>query len=125
VIVEDEAITSLYIKSMLEKHNYQVTGTVATGADAVNNITENTPDLVLMDILLDGDLDGIDAARQILEHCDVPIIYLTANADPTTIKRANDTHHYGYLLKPIDHIQLDSIISTAIKRHQLESASND
>lgn len=123
MLVEDELITALDIRRMLEQYGYDITDSIATGAEAVQRVKEINPDLIIMDIRLSDDIDGIEAARRIIQVTNVPIIFLTANTDPSTIMRANRTKHYGYLLKPIDHSQLNSIVSTALKRHQLEQES--
>ncbi len=120
LIVEDEAITALDIKRMLENLGYGVLDVVTTGHEAVSRIEDLKPDLILMDIVLNDELDGIDAARMIQEKMDIPVVYLTANADSNTITRADETDHYGYLIKPVNIKDLQSIMTTAVQRHKLK-----
>jgi CheY-like chemotaxis protein len=121
MLVEDELITALDIQRMLEKVGYSVSATVSSGEEAVQKVMEIHPDLIIMDIFLSDDMDGIEATDLIVRQLDVPVIFLTANADSTTIKRADKIKHYGYLIKPIRQSDLDSIISTALQRHEIES----
>jgi CheY-like chemotaxis protein len=120
MLVEDEAITAMDIQRMLEKIGYSVPITISSGEESVQKAISIKPDLILMDIMLSEDMDGIEAAELIRKQADIPIIYLTASTDPTTIKRAEKTKHYGYLMKPIDRINLQTTISTALRRHNLE-----
>ena len=121
MLVEDELITALDIQRMLEKVGYQVSATISSGEEAVEKVKAIKPDLIIMDIFLSNDMDGIEASTLIASQLDVPVIFLTANADSTTIRRADKIKHYGYLIKPIKQGDLDSIISTAIQRHEIES----
>jgi CheY-like chemotaxis protein len=120
MLVEDELITALDIQRMLEKVGYRVSATIASGEEAVQKARDIQPDLIIMDIFLADDMDGIEASEIIVRQLGVPVIFLTANADSTTIKRADRIKHYGYLIKPIKQNDLDSIISTALQRHQIE-----
>ncbi len=120
LLVEDEAITALDIKRMLENLGYDVLDILTTGQDAVSRIEEMQPDLVLMDIVLNDELDGIDAVRMIKEKTDLPVVFITANADSNTIARADETEHYGYLIKPVNIKDLQSIVTTAVQRHRLK-----
>jgi DNA-binding NarL/FixJ family response regulator len=120
MLVEDEMITALDLRRMLEKVGYRVSATISSGEEAVRMVKEILPDLIIMDIFLGSDMDGIEASSLIsLEH-DVPVIFLTANADSNTIRRADRIRHYGYLIKPVRQTDLDSIVSTALQRHQIE-----
>ncbi len=121
MLVEDEAITAMDIQRMLEKLGYTVPITISSGEESISKAVSVKPDLILMDFMLSEDMDGIEAAEKIQREIDIPIVYLTANTDPTTIKRAEKTKHYGYLMKPIDRINLQTTISTAIRRHNLEN----
>ena len=120
MLVEDEAITALDIQRLLEKIGYSVPVTISSGEESVNRVNSINPDLILMDIMLSDTMDGIEAAQKIRENVDIPIIYLTASTDPSTIQRAEKTKHYGYLMKPIDKNNLETTISTALQRHRLE-----
>ncbi len=121
MIVEDERIVALDIKSSLESLGHTVTAIVASGEAALKKVVENQPDLVLMDIQLQGDMDGVKTAEQIRENFNVPVIYLTANADNNTLQRAKLTEPFGYILKPFEEKELNISIEMAIYKHQKES----
>ncbi|OHD64137.1 MAG: hypothetical protein A2176_00660 [Spirochaetes bacterium RBG_13_51_14] len=125
MLVEDELITALDIQRMLEKVGYRVSATIASGEEAVLKAKEIKPDLIIMDIFLSDDMDGIEASDLIIKQNDIPVIFLTANADSSTIKRADRIKHYGYLIKPIKPSDLDSIICTALQRHEIETRKKD
>ena len=120
LIVEDEMIIALSIQKTLERLGYSVAGIAVTGEDAIGMAKEFCPDLILMDIILSGEMDGIEAARRIRVQCDQPIIYLTANADGATVERARDTQPYGYLNKPVNERDLMSNIDSALNKHWME-----
>ncbi|MBI1877889.1 MAG: response regulator [Chloroflexi bacterium] len=120
LIVEDELIVSLDIQRTLERLGYVVAGVVSTGAAAITETIQVKPDLVLMDIRLEGDIDGIQAASQIREFSDVPIIYLTAYADDDTVERAKMTAPFGYLLKLFEERELQISLEIALARHDME-----
>lgn len=119
LIVEDENIVGIDLKQTLTKLNYAVLGIVRTGEDAIKLAIEKNPDLILMDIMLEGKITGIEAAKQIREKIDVPVIYLTAYADDKTIEDAKLTDPFGYLLKPYDERNLHSSIEMALYKHHL------
>jgi PAS domain S-box-containing protein len=120
LIVEDELVIALGLAKSLEKLGYEVIGMANTGEEAVRIAHANAPDLVLMDIILAGAMDGIEAARMILKDADIPIVYLTANADRATVERARDTVPYGYLNKPINDRDLLTNIDSALNKHRME-----
>ncbi|MBN1532889.1 MAG: PAS domain S-box protein, partial [Spirochaetes bacterium] len=120
LIVEDEAIISLHIRKMVEKMGYVAAGVVTSGEEAVERAEEFRPDLVLMDIILSGPMDGVDAARRIRDRLRIPVVYLTAHADIATVKRARESAPFGYVLKPVNAQDLFSTIDTALHRHALE-----
>lgn len=121
LLIEDEAVTALAIRKMLENLGYQVADILQSGEEALGKIEQLNPDLIIMDITLSGKIDGIEAAIQINKNRRIPIVYLTANSDHAVIQRAKKaTHYYGYLLKPVSGIDLDWTIHTALKRRQLE-----
>jgi len=121
LIVEDETIISLDVQSILVGLGYEVAGTAATGEAAIEKALSLDPDIILMDILLAGKMDGIEAARAIRRNRDIPIIYLTANADRATVDRAQDTLPYTYLNKPIHERDLYSNIESAVVLHRAEA----
>ncbi|HYW22172.1 MAG TPA: response regulator [Nodularia sp. (in: cyanobacteria)] len=120
VIVEDEAIVAKDLRNRLQKFGYTVSGIAASGQEAINKTLEFCPDLVLMDIRLKGQIDGIEAADEIHKHLDIPIIFLTAYADDKTLDRAKITEPFGYLLKPFKERELQINIEIALTKHKLE-----
>ena len=120
LIVEDESIIAMELKDRLNELGYTVLAVVSTGEDAIQEVADNLPDLVLMDIMLRGDMDGIEAAAEIESRFDLPVIYLTANTDPTTIERAKITGPYGYLVKPFEEETFKITIEMALYKYQME-----
>ena len=117
LITEDELIVALDLQSRLQNLGYEIIGIASSGDDAILNVEDNHPDLVLMDIMLAGEMDGIETARQIREHHDIPIIFLTANGDPGTLERAGATHPFSCLLKPFKERELKFSIEMALYHH--------
>ncbi|NJK37093.1 MAG: response regulator [Oscillatoriales cyanobacterium RM2_1_1] len=118
LVVEDEAIVAEDIATRLEKMGYKIENIVASGEEAIQISTQSTPDLILMDIILQGEIDGIEAAQHIQETLNIPIIYLTANADDVTLNRVSQTSPSAYLLKPFKSKELQVAIQIALSRHQ-------
>ena len=121
LIVEDEAIIAEDIATQLTKMDYEVVGMVASGEDAIASVAETKPDLILMDIMLQGEIDGIETAQIINQQANIPIIYLTAYADEQTLQRAKITKPFAYLLKPFRARELHTNIEMSLARHQLET----
>ena len=120
LVVEDERIVATGIRNMLGTLGYSVPAVVDTGEEAIKKAAQMHPDLVLMDIVLKGDMDGIQAAEEIRARFNIPVIYLTAYADEATVQRAKMTAPYGYLLKPFNERELHAAIETALYRHMME-----
>ncbi|MGI0488014.1 GAF domain-containing protein [Pantanalinema rosaneae CENA516] len=120
LVVEDDLVAALSIQEFLKETPYTVVASVTSGIAAISAVRKNKPDLVLMDIHLEGDMDGITSATQIREQWDIPIIYLTANTTSQVLERAIATEPFGYLLKPFDRCQLHSTIQVALRRYWLE-----
>jgi two-component system, cell cycle sensor histidine kinase and response regulator CckA len=120
LIVEDERIVAMDLELRLRTLGYAVVGLVTTGLDALRLTGELHPDLVLMDIRLQGEMDGITAADRIRKDYLVPIVYLTAHSDEETLKRAQITEPYGYLLKPFQERELRTVIEMGLYKHQAE-----
>ncbi len=120
LIVEDESILSLDIQNRIRNLGYAVAGTANSGEEAIKKARETRPDLVLMDIMLRGKMDGVQAAEEIRSHVDIPVIYLTAYADEQTLTRAKLTEPFGYILKPFEERELHTTIQMAFYRHRLE-----
>jgi PAS domain S-box-containing protein len=120
LIVEDEALVARNIQDKLQELGYTVPTVVDSGAAAVEQAGELRPDLVLMDIRLRGEIDGIQAAAQISEQFDIPVIYLTAYSDDETLQRAKVTEPFGYIIKPFRASELHSLVEMALYRHVME-----
>lgn len=120
LVVEDENILALGLKKKLEKLGYTVTDIAASGPETIKKVADNIPDLILMDIVLKGDMDGIETAKKLNETLSIPIIYLTAYADDAILKRAATTVPYGYILKPYKEKELKANIEMAIYRKKIE-----
>ncbi|MBI2850798.1 MAG: response regulator [Chloroflexi bacterium] len=120
LIVEDEAIEALDLQSRLANLGYPLPNVVHSGEDAVRQAKETCPDLVLMDIMLPGKIDGIQAAEQIRTFLDVPIIFLTAYADEKTLQRAKITEPYAYIVKPFQEKEVHIAIEMALYKHAVE-----
>lgn len=121
MIVEDEKNVAMDIKCSLENLGYTVTAIAASSEAALKKVAETQPDLVLMDIQLKGEIDGVKTAEQIRRSFNIPVIYLTANADNNTLQRAKVTEPYGYILKPLEEKELNISIEMAIYKHKQES----
>jgi two-component system sensor histidine kinase UhpB len=117
LIVEDEVIVSTDLMNILKKMDYVVTSTCTSGEQALQEIERNAPDLVLMDIILKGRMNGIEAAREIRRRFDLPVIFLTAYSNVTYINRAKATEPFGYILKPVDEKILNIPIELALAKH--------
>ncbi len=118
LIVEDESIIAKDIEVTLKGLGYRVCGTADTGPGAISLIEETQPDVILMDVLLRGELDGIEAAREIQERFRLPVVFLTAYADEATLRRAETTEPFGYILKPFDERELHVALVMALCRHK-------
>jgi len=120
LVVEDEHVVALDIQSVLLSLGYQVVGLCTTGRDAIRKAEQTQPDLVLMDIQLQGDMDGIEAAKRIRATLDIPVIYLTALSTDEIVARARTTDAFGYLLKPFHARELHTTVEMALYKHQAE-----
>ncbi len=119
LVVEDEPVVAQDIKERLKTLGYTVPHIVSSGEGAIQKAEEIDPDLVLMDIVLKGEIDGIEAANR-LRDLDIPVIFLTAYADEKTLKRAKITEPFGYILKPFEDRELKAAIEIAIYKHEIE-----
>src|SRR5574338_340603 len=120
LIVEDENIVAIDLKKTLENLDYEIIDIVRSGEKAIQKAVELGPGLILMDIMLEGELTGIDAAREIRNRKDIPVIYLTAYANQSTLSQAKLTQPFGYIIKPFDEKNLVSTIEMALYKHKLE-----
>ncbi len=122
LVVEDEKIVAKDIAKTLQRLGYMVVASVSSGEEAIQKVSEIQPDLVLMDIMLKGKMDGIEAAEEIKANFNIPVIYLTAYADEQTLQRAKITEPFGYIIKPFDERDLHTTIEIALGRHIAETA---
>ena len=120
LIVEDDAIVAVHLRSMLTGLGYSVTGPLATGEAAIATAANEPSDLILMDIQLAGEMDGITAAKRILFNADVPIVFVTSYSQDPLIQQAKTIVPYGYLLKPVSPRELAVVIEMALNRHMLD-----
>jgi PAS domain S-box-containing protein len=120
LIVEDNNIVMLELKDRLEEMSYKVVDTASSGFDAIQKAELHQPDLIIMDIRLKGDMDGIDTSATIRGKMDVPIVYLTAHADDNTLQRAKITEPYGYIIKPFEERELNTTLEMALYKHAME-----
>jgi PAS domain S-box-containing protein len=120
LIVEDERIVANDIQQTLSELGYQVSAVASSADEALERAREQTPDLVLMDIRIQGPVDGIAAAALLRDRYGVPIVYLTAHADQATIERAKRTEPLGYLMKPVQPAELRSTVELSLHRHGVE-----
>ncbi len=121
IVVEDEFLVGQDIQARLEGMGYQVTAVVASGDEALSKADQDDVDLVLMDIRLRGDMDGIETAERIRSRSGLPVIYLTAFADEAMLERAKATEPFGYLLKPFEDRELDAVIQVALYKAKMEA----
>jgi two-component system cell cycle sensor histidine kinase/response regulator CckA len=120
MVVEDESIVAEDMKAMLEGFGYTVPAVAFSGEDAVRKAFDTQPDLVLMDIVLKGQMSGVEAVERIRSRCNIPVVYVTAYADERTVRRAKVTEPFGYILKPFDARELQTAIEIALYKHQME-----
>lgn len=117
LLVEDEAITAMDLQRKLEFWGYDVVGVAYSGETAVELAQKHHPDLILMDIVLKGPLNGVDAAKEI-RSLDIPVVFLSAHSEGSTMERAREVEPYGYLIKPFDEKELLFSIELAVQRHR-------
>jgi len=122
LIVEDEVVIAMEIEALLQQMGYEVAGQAVRGEEAVGLAAQERPDLVLMDIRLKGEMDGIAAAEAIYRLYKIPVIFLTAHSDPVTLERAMKTQPYGYILKPFRKNELFTAIEIALYKHRALTA---
>jgi two-component system response regulator LytT len=120
LVVEDESIVAKDIQQSLIKLGYNVVGTASTGEKALALANELRPDIILMDIMLKGPMSGIDASAEIKKELSIPVIFLTAYADESTLAKAKVTEPFGYIIKPFKEIDLHTSIEMALYKHGKE-----
>ena len=122
LIVEDEIIVSKDLEYSLKSLGYNVVGCVATGVKAIELAKKSKPDIILLDIMLKGEMSGIDAAGIISKTLNIPFIYLTAYSEENTIEEAKKTGPYGYIVKPFKEIDIKTAIEMAVHKHSLDKS---
>lgn len=120
LVVEDESIVAFNLQQRLAQLGYDVPAIAVSGEECMEMFSQTQPDLVLMDIHIQGDMDGIEVASRLRETHSAPVIYLTAYSEDSTLERARQTRPYGYLLKPFSERELHATIQMAFERHKLE-----
>lgn len=120
MLVEDERIVALNLKRKLMAMGYEISASAVSGEQALALVRQNIPDIILMDINIEGEMDGIDTAASILSEFNIPVIYLTAYSGEETLDRARTTRPFGYVLKPFSDRELHATIQMALERHRLE-----
>jgi len=121
LVVEDERIVARDIQAALRQLGYEVPATAASGDDALRLVEEIRPHLIMMDINIQGDKDGVQTAMLVRERFDVPVVFLTANSDDATLHRAKQAQPYGFLLKPFEERELRAVIETALYKPRVEA----
>ena len=117
-IIEDEPLIAETIKTVLEKENHKITGISLRGKDAIYDIEHLKPDLVLVDIMIKGDLDGVEIVSHLKKKLDIPFIYLTSLSDEKTLERVKATNPSGFIVKPFNEYTLTSNIELAYHKYQ-------
>jgi two-component system cell cycle sensor histidine kinase/response regulator CckA len=123
LIVEDERITAEDLRDTLTELGYCVTAAVSSGVDAIAQAQQNPPDIALMDIHIQGEMDGTAAAMILRQRFNIPVIYLTAHADGETVKRSKEAGPLGYIIKPFQEASLHASIEIALHRHREEQTT--
>jgi 1,2-diacylglycerol 3-beta-glucosyltransferase len=116
LVVEDEWLVGHHIKLILEDMGYTVVGLAGSGDEALRLAAEHLPELVLMDISLEGDMDGIEAARCVGQQFAMPVVFLTAFSDPQALGLAEAANLYGFIMKPFEVLELRSVIENALQK---------
>ncbi len=114
LIVEDDGIIAMDLESRMKQLGYGVTGIAGYGEQAIEKVKENAPDVVLMDIILKGEIDGIEAAEEIRTQYDIPVIFITGYADKERLKRAKLAYPFGFIIKPFQDKDLEVTIEMAL-----------
>ena len=123
LIVEDELIIAKDLASQLKRCGYEVIGIADSGERAIAKVAENKPDLILMDIVLKGDLNGIATSQKIKKNYQIPIIYLSSYSDRTTLKQARETHPQGYIVKPYNIEDVRATVKSVLHESNLIQSS--
>jgi CheY-like chemotaxis protein len=116
MVVEDEGVVSIDIRNMLKKAGYSIAAVAFQGDEAVEKAELSAPDLVLMDIGLKGEIDGIEAAKRIRDRFQIPVVFLTGFADEVTVAKAQEVNPSGFIIKPINEEELKKTLEDILKK---------
>lgn len=116
MIVEDEGVVSIDIRNMLKNAGYGIAAVAFQGEEAVRKAEQSTPDLILMDIGLKGEIDGIEAARKIRDRFQIPVVFLTGFADEATVAKAQEVNPSGFIIKPINEEELKKTLEDILTK---------
>jgi CheY-like chemotaxis protein/DNA-binding PadR family transcriptional regulator len=120
LVVDDEAIITMQLEERLHAMGYSVAGMAASGEDAIEKARRLKPDLLLMDIVMPGKLNGIEAAKVIIDELDIPVVFVTSYADDAIIQQAKQVRPYGYIVKPFNELEIKAAIEVALFRKATE-----
>ena len=120
LVVDDEAIITMQLEERLHAMGYTVAGMAASGEDAIEKARRLSPDLILMDIVMPGRLNGIEAAQTIISELDIPVVFVTSYADDAIIEKAKQVRPYGYIVKPFNELEIKAAIEVALFRKAAE-----
>ena len=120
LVVDDEAIITMQLEERLSAMGYTISGMAASGEEAVDKARRLRPDIVLMDIVMPGKVNGIEAAKIIFEELDIPVVFVTSYADDTIIEKAKNVRPYGYIVKPFNELEIKAAIEVALFRKATE-----
>lgn len=121
LIVEDDTATALVVKKMVEKNHFTVTGMVKKGKDAIAAAEADTPNIIIMDIFLEGEMDGVQTAELLNEKYNLPVIFISSYADYQAILQSKLNHPFSFLLKPINEKELESSLQITLYRHEIDT----
>ena len=116
MIVEDEGVVSIDIRNMLKNAGYGIAAVAFQGEEAVRKAEQSTPDLILMDIGLKGEIDGIEAAKKIRDRFQIPVVFLTGFADEATVAKAQEVNPSGFIIKPINEEELKKTLEDILTK---------
>lgn len=116
MVVEDEGVVSIDIRNMLKKAGYNIAAVAFQGEEAVTKAEQSSPDLILMDIGLKGEIDGIEAAKRIRDRLHIPVVFLTGFADEVTKAKAQEVNPSGFIIKPINEEELNQTLEDILKK---------
>jgi CheY-like chemotaxis protein len=116
MVVEDEGVVSIDIRNMLKKAGYNIAAVAFQGEEAVRKAEQSNPDLVLMDIGLKGEMDGIETAKRIRNRFQIPVVFLTGFADEATVAKAQEVNPSGFIIKPINEEELNQTLEDILKK---------